>query len=484
MGRKSNMEKTYEFVGTLLVYILLFPIMIFVWIGKLIINQSKSSGTSVQQNKIIKNKTQKENSAERFTQLEKELDSLETTRTEKQLKEKFQQIRSMVDLYNEYSNNTTLMQYVDTFIKQEFPIIDIELLAYPHGRYSSKKVCLFPGIEDSQSYVEKNKNVETRLEIPFINIVKATSNCANKNSDIFNRLKILQKIKKDILLQKNNKDIVNFAEHGFYKYALQQYKNFEKILKFYNSLCLNNVIIENSVSDEINQELYQFAKFDALLVIIAEKQQIIYANKYKQIIDELDTVEDISVEDFANVLIANKLGKDTITTYISLKLLCERKFYIYTFATQEAVAIFDKQNKIYLDKQYLKDLTTPKNNLKTTLTDIDLMSGREFEIFIAELFQKLGYTTKVTPESNDQGIDVLAIKRETTIAIQAKCYSGVVGNHAIMEAVAGKAYYSADKCMVVTNSTFTKRAKELAAKNNVTLWDRKILEEKLLEVEE
>jgi restriction system protein len=48
-----------------------------------------------------------------------------------------------------------------------------------------------------------------------------------------------------------------------------------------------------------------------------------------------------------------------------------------------------------------------------------------------------------------------------------------------MEAVAGMKYYNANKCMVITNSTFTKSAQELAKVNNVELWDRQILKEKL-----
>lgn len=68
------------------------------------------------------------------------------------------------------------------------------------------------------------------------------------------------------------------------------------------------------------------------------------------------------------------------------------------------------------------------------------------------------------------------------MAIQCKCYNGVVGNHAIMEAFAGAKYYDENKVMVVTNSSFTKNAIELAKKNNVLLWDRKILIEKMEEV--
>jgi HJR/Mrr/RecB family endonuclease len=113
------------------------------------------------------------------------------------------------------------------------------------------------------------------------------------------------------------------------------------------------------------------------------------------------------------------------------------------------------------------------------IADIDLMSGAQFESFIADLFDKLGYKTYVTKQSGDQGIDVIAERRGVKIAIQAKCYTNSVGNKAVQEAVAGATYYHADKVMVITNSHFTKSARELAQANNVTLWDRNILIEKL-----
>jgi len=114
-----------------------------------------------------------------------------------------------------------------------------------------------------------------------------------------------------------------------------------------------------------------------------------------------------------------------------------------------------------------------------SIEDIDLMSGADFESFVTYLFNQLGYKASNTKLSGDQGIDVIAKKGQSTIAIQCKCFHGSVGNHAIMEAYAGAKYYNADKCMVVTNSVFTKSAKELANKNGVVLWDRKMLIEKL-----
>ncbi|MCL2772029.1 MAG: restriction endonuclease [Oscillospiraceae bacterium] len=107
------------------------------------------------------------------------------------------------------------------------------------------------------------------------------------------------------------------------------------------------------------------------------------------------------------------------------------------------------------------------------------MNGRDFERFIANLFEKMGYKTKLTKASGDQGIDVIAESSDERIGIQAKCYSSKVGNSAIQEVVAGKAFYKLDKVMVITNNRFTSSAIDLARANNVILWDRNNLKDKL-----
>ena len=120
-----------------------------------------------------------------------------------------------------------------------------------------------------------------------------------------------------------------------------------------------------------------------------------------------------------------------------------------------------------------------KENETVTISDVDSMNGVEFEGFVAKMFDKLGYTTEVTKASGDQGVDVIAKKDGKVLGIQAKCYSGVVGNHAIMEVVAGMNYYECNCCMVVTNSVFTAAAKELARANHVELWERNDLKEQM-----
>lgn len=120
-----------------------------------------------------------------------------------------------------------------------------------------------------------------------------------------------------------------------------------------------------------------------------------------------------------------------------------------------------------------------KPNESFTIDDIDLMDGKQFEEYIAKLFTKMGYKAEVTKASNDQGIDVIAKKDGTSIGIQAKRYSGTVGNSAVQEAVGGKALYKVDKIMVITNNEFTSGAKKLAQANDVVLWDRTILKDKV-----
>lgn len=103
---------------------------------------------------------------------------------------------------------------------------------------------------------------------------------------------------------------------------------------------------------------------------------------------------------------------------------------------------------------------------------IDYMDGIEFENLIDAKFQKMGYTTKLTKATKDYGVDLIAIKNKKSIAIQIKRYNRNVGVKAIQEVIAAKAFYKADTAMVLTNSYFTKPAKNLAKETNVILIDR------------
>lgn len=101
-----------------------------------------------------------------------------------------------------------------------------------------------------------------------------------------------------------------------------------------------------------------------------------------------------------------------------------------------------------------------------------VMTGHDYEYFVADYLQSHGFrNVQVTKGSGDFGVDILADKYKIRYAIQCKYYARPVGNAAIQEAVAGKAYYGCDSAMVITNSTFTQAARELADVNDVQLME-------------
>ena len=193
-----------------------------------------------------------------------------------------------------------------------------------------------------------------------------------------------------------------------------------------------------------------------------------------------------------------------INEYISMVILCDeidisyvREVLIYFLLSKTGyidINLYDSFNKYNnIIEGVVEDVSSSdiKNKLKTkqkrrigkyTIDDIDLMTGAEFEEFVGLLFKKMGYSSKVTKQSGDQGLDVIASKNGTKIGIQAKCYSNTVGNSAVQEAVAGKSFYNCDKVIVISNNYFTPAAIELAQSNGVVLWNRDMLKEKIKEL--
>jgi restriction system protein len=109
------------------------------------------------------------------------------------------------------------------------------------------------------------------------------------------------------------------------------------------------------------------------------------------------------------------------------------------------------------------------------LTDIDRLTGVQFERYIAEVMTSQGFKVTTTPMTGDLGVDLVAKKDGTTYAIQLKCYGKPLGPPAIQQAVAGMAHYKCSAAMVITNNYFTRHAVTLAKSNNCILINRDVL---------
>lgn len=232
---------------------------------------------------------------------------------------------------------------------------------------------------------------------------------------------------------------------------------------------------------ELQKNQFSFDSYTELMrVFFATKQSCDEFYKSEEMVFNFD-VSLLSLEEITSKIINEKLYKKYDIEKLMTSILYEKADDFETLLEfiKELTDLDNKCEKI--KKAAIKDdlLNGEYTSRKTSIVDVDLMTGVEFEEFLCNYFNTHGYVCTQTKASGDQGIDLVAKKDDYVLAIQAKCYTGTVGNHAIMEAVAGTKFYNANQTMVITNSTFTKSAVELAAVNNVILWDRQVLIEKL-----
>lgn len=105
------------------------------------------------------------------------------------------------------------------------------------------------------------------------------------------------------------------------------------------------------------------------------------------------------------------------------------------------------------------------------------MDDYDFEGFVADLWERLGWETTVSTQSADRGVDVVAtrdVPYDQKALIQAKRYGPdtTVGSPDIQQYASLKHQrHGVDKVVVVTTNGFTGQAEELAHRLNVKLVD-------------
>lgn len=255
-------------------------------------------------------------------------------------------------------------------------------------------------------------------------------------------------------------------------------REFNKIRELFKTLCNQNVI-------GTQQNIYKYFAFIFLLNSIKKNIYTLIAEQYA--VNNRISLSDYSTKSIENIIeILHTAGEKTNRIFMFLLSLYikQQPNTPINKLENELTPIICKSIRTLNECKYLDKLRKYENNdsIRYTIAQIDMMDSIQFEKFIADFFDSLGYQAKATKPSGDQGVDIIAQKGNKIIAIQAKHYSQAVGNHAIMEVVGGAKFYNASICYVITNNYFTKSAKVLAAANNVILWDRDILIEKLSEL--
>ena len=86
-----------------------------------------------------------------------------------------------------------------------------------------------------------------------------------------------------------------------------------------------------------------------------------------------------------------------------------------------------------------------------------------------DILKQNGWKVKETPNTGDQGVDLIASIENLRICIQCKNHKKIIGNKAVQEISAGREYWKGTHAVLVSISGFTKSAKKLARANKVKL---------------
>jgi HJR/Mrr/RecB family endonuclease len=154
-----------------------------------------------------------------------------------------------------------------------------------------------------------------------------------------------------------------------------------------------------------------------------------------------------------------------------------------------AVAIVREECERITSYNTISRTTSARSPRYMDLTDLELVSGYEFEHILAEILSRVDGEAQVTKASGDQGVDIVWFRESETVGIQAKAYDkkNPVGNSAVQEIYTGatvrNSEYEIDTAAVVTTSRYTNSAREAAANSDVSLFGRKQLEKWLDDAE-
>ncbi len=282
-----------------------------------------------------------------------------------------------------------------------------------------------------------------------INYSHTGSKIFNRNSSIINEYKFSYDLFKNThsLKGKAKKDAEKFNDE-----LREKINEFSKLIDNFVEIIIEEKKINEYVAKAVAWEVIQRKAIDY------------YSQQWKEEY-EINLTESFSDFDAYCINMNNPKAVNAVKrNYIKSVLLCDaidiehsQEILMYFLLSKRNIDelilcdCFVEHYEIIKELQQNIDSSDIKQKLRTkqkrkitkyTIDDIDLMSGTEFEEFIALLFKKIGYSSQVTKQSGDQGLDVIAIKNGSKIGIQAKCYSNTVGNAAIQEAVAGKSFYN------------------------------------------
>ncbi|MGZ5432138.1 MAG: restriction endonuclease [Thermoanaerobaculia bacterium] len=99
------------------------------------------------------------------------------------------------------------------------------------------------------------------------------------------------------------------------------------------------------------------------------------------------------------------------------------------------------------------------------------LSGRAFEVELADLYCRSGCVVELTPASDDQGVDIWIQRSRDRCPVQCKAHRRPVGPGAVREFYGAMQHFGASVGVLASVSGFTKGAAVYAAGKGIELLD-------------
>jgi HJR/Mrr/RecB family endonuclease len=231
--------------------------------------------------------------------------------------------------------------------------------------------------------------------------------------------------------------------------------------------------------------------YSEILSIFSEVIEEKLNKEYSAAIQEIDKILDSIHKGFSIKLGEDITRENVIKEFMKKYHELDESIWVprlldkfdFEYKQDEVEKLIEKIKEEIEIEEFEQNLGAAQQKQKNEIGDFTQLNGYEFEEYLKKLFELLGYTAVQTPSSGDQGADLILSKDDVKIVVQAKKYGGKVSNKAVQEIAAAKNYYDADRAMIVTNSSFTKSAIELAFSNDVELWDGRRLKNIIKDLE-
>ncbi len=291
-------------------------------------------------------------------------------------------------------------------------------------------------------------------------------------------ISIFEEILKESLTDVENMHLKNIEISSilYNSYNEKAYYMFKKQFELENNLTseddfINYIIAYLDTFDQNVEWLYYFCRLiqENNVKLITTRNMKKYSREFRQKIISFHSKIAEIVQYF------EKSQTDTFTSTQEFSTSYTKEFFEIA---HEIIQIFQFEQKVKIAKTNMETGQKAISNF-VSINNVDGLDGFAFEYLLGALFKQMNYKVEVTRGSGDQGADIIISKMGRKTVVQAKCYLNNVSNKAIQEVVAAIKYYNADAGMVVTNSYYTKGAKELAEANDIALWDRDKLSQML-----